>query len=64
MITSTKTGIWVGAILALTWYVLGFWAFFFVAIAMIGGAVVGRFIDGELDIRSLIDVLRGKRTSS
>lgn len=64
MITSTKAGIWMGAVLALVWYTLGFWAFFFVASAMIVGAIVGRIIDGKLDIRSLIDALRGKRTSS
>ncbi len=64
MISSTKMGILVGALLALTWYGLGFWVFFFVAMAMLVGAVVGRIIDGKLDIRSLVDVFRGKGTSS
>ncbi|GAA4173934.1 hypothetical protein [Gryllotalpicola koreensis] len=64
MITATKVGIFVGAILAVVWFALGFWAFFFVAIAMILGALIGRIIDGKLDIRSLVDTFRGKRTSS
>ena len=62
--TSTKTGILIGAVLALTWIVIGFWAFFFVAFAMAVGAVVGRVMDGKLDPSSLVDVFRGKRSSS
>lgn len=62
--TSTKAGILIGAILALTWIVIGFWAFFFVAFAMAVGAVVGRVMDGTLDLSSLVDVFRGKRSSS
>lgn len=64
MISATKAGIFVGATLAIVWFVLGFWAFFFVAIAMIIGALVGRVIDGKLDMRSLADTVRGKRSSS
>ncbi len=64
MISSTKAGILVGAILAIVWFTIGFWAFFFVGIAMIVGAIVGRIIDGKLDVRSLVDAVRGKRSSS
>jgi hypothetical protein len=64
VITSTKVGIFVGAILAIVWYTIGFWAFFFVAVAMIAGAIFGRLIDGKLDVRSLVDAVRGKRSSS
>jgi uncharacterized membrane protein len=63
-VTSTKSGILIGAILALTWVVVGFWAFFFVAFAMAVGAVVGRVMEGKLDLSSLVDVFRGKRSSS
>jgi len=63
-VTSTKTGILIGAILARTWVVVGFWAFFFVAFAMAVGAVAGRVMDGKLDLTSLVDVFRGKRSSS
>ncbi|WP_337004304.1 MULTISPECIES: DUF2273 domain-containing protein [unclassified Microbacterium] len=52
------------AALALTWVVLGFWAFLLVALAMLLGAFVGRIIDGQLDIRALAEVFRGRRSSS
>lgn len=52
------------AALALTWVVLGFWAFLLVALAMLLGAIVGRIIDGRLDVRALAEVFRGRRSSS
>lgn len=62
--SSAKAGTLIGAVLALVWFTLGFWAFFVVAIAMIVGAIVGRIVDGKLDLRSLVDAVRGKRSSS
>ncbi len=62
--SSAKAGILIGAVLALVWMVLGFWPFFFVAMAMIVGALIGRIMDGKLNVRSLVDAVRGKRTSS
>lgn len=64
MISSARVGILVGAVLALTWIVLGFWAFVLVAGAMLVGGLVGRVIDGKLDIRGVVDAVRGKRSSS
>ncbi len=43
---------------------LGFWAFLLVTLAMLVGAVVGRIVDGRLDVRALADVVRGRRSSS
>jgi uncharacterized membrane protein len=63
-VTATRTGIAIGAVLALTWIMFGFWAFVFVAAAMAVGALVARVVDGKLDLRSLSDVVRGKRSSS
>ncbi len=60
----TRTGILIGAVLALTWIILGFWAFFFVVIAMIIGGVIGRILEGKLDASALVDVIRGRNTSS
>lgn len=57
-------GAGVAAVLALTWIAFGFWAFVLVALAMLIGAVVGRIIDGRLDVRALADVFRGRRSSS
>lgn len=53
----------VGAVLALTWIVLGFWQCVVVALAMLVGAFVGRVLDGTLDVRELAGVLRGRRSS-
>jgi len=63
-VTATRTGINVGAILALTWVVFGFWAFFFVLVAMAIGAVIGRVVEGKLDVSGVLDAFRGKRSSS
>ena len=62
--TSTKTGILIGAVLAISWLWFGFWAFVFVAVAMAIGALVGRIMDGKLDVSNLVDAFRGKRSSS
>ncbi len=62
--SATRTGILVGAVLALTWIVLGFWPFFFVAVAMAVGALIGRIVEGKLDVSALIGAFRGKRSSS
>lgn len=62
--TAARTGILVGAVLALTWIVFGFWAFVLVAVAMAIGAAVGRVLDGKLDVSRVVDAVRGKRTSS
>jgi uncharacterized membrane protein len=63
-VSHTVAGIFVGAVLALTWIVFGFWAFVFVAAAMAVGALVARVLDGKLDLRSVADAVRGKRSSS
>ena len=57
-------GIFVGATLALTWIVFGFWAFVFVAAAMAVGALVARVLDGKLDLKTVADAFRGRRSSS
>ena len=62
--TAAKFGILVGAILALTWSIFGFWSFLFVAVAMVVGALVGRAIDGKLNLASVLDAVRGRRSSS
>lgn len=62
--STTTVGSAVGAVLALTWIVLGFWAFVLVGVAMLAGALVGRIVDGRLDVRALADAFRGRRSSS
>lgn len=60
----TYMGILIGAVLALTWIEWGFWPFVFVAVAMAIGALIGRFVEGKLDPRLVLDAIRGKRSSS
>ena len=64
MSTLAKSGAVFGAVLALTWMVLGFWPFVFVAATMAVGALVGRIIDGKLSVSNLVEAFRGKRSSS
>ncbi|GGL04488.1 putative membrane protein [Curtobacterium luteum] len=61
---ATVVGAGVGAVLAIVAVTLGFWAFVVVAAAMLVGALVGRIVSGDLDVRRLADVLRGRRSSS
>ena len=62
--TTTVSGIFIGAVLALTWIVFGFWAFVFVAVAMALGALVARVLEGKLDLGRVVDAFRSKRSSS
>jgi hypothetical protein len=63
-VTPTITGIAVAATLTLTWITLGFGFFVLVTLAMAVGALVGRIVEGKLDATSILDALRGKRSSS
>lgn len=60
----TVAGVAIGATLAITGLVFGFWGFLLVAIFMIIGAVLGRMAEGRLDFGGVVDALRGKRSSS
>ena len=61
--TPSRTGLVLGAVLALAAVAFGFWAMILVALFMAIGYAVGRVIEGELDLRSLADALRGRRSS-
>jgi len=63
-VTSTQTGILVAAVLAISWAAFGFWPFVGIAAAVAAGALIGRVADGKLDVSSLVDTLRGRRSSS
>ncbi|QAY60475.1 DUF2273 domain-containing protein [Microbacterium protaetiae] len=62
--TTASVGAAAGAVLAIAWVVLGFWAFVLVAVAMLVGAGIGRIVDGRLDVRAVADAFRGRRSSS
>lgn len=63
--TATQTGMAVGAVLAIVWAVSSsFWVMLGVALAIVIGALVGRIVDGKLDVSTLVSAVSGKRTSS
>ncbi|SIT84090.1 DUF2273 domain-containing protein [Microbacterium sp. RU33B] len=61
--TATTTGAVLGAILAASALVFGFWGFLLVALFMGIGALVGRIASGKLDVRAVTDAFTGRRTS-
>lgn len=61
---ATVTGAVLGAVLAFAGLIFGFWGFLLVAILMGVGALIGRMLSGELDVRALAGVFTGRRTSS
>ncbi|WEO76373.1 DUF2273 domain-containing protein [Cryobacterium sp. SO2] len=60
---ATVTGLAVGAVLAFAALTFGFWGFLLVAVFMAVGLLVGRIVEGKLDVRGLANALSGKRTS-
>jgi uncharacterized membrane protein len=63
-VNATVVGMGTGALLAIVAVTLGFWAFVVVAVCMALGALVARIVTGDVDFRRLLDVLRGRRSSS
>lgn len=61
---ATVVGMGAGALLAIVAVTLGFWAFVVVAVFMLVGGLVARLVTGDIDFRRLLDVLRGRRSSS
>ncbi|GAA4773438.1 DUF2273 domain-containing protein [Microbacterium gilvum] len=61
--SATATGALIGAILAFAALAFGFWGFLLVAVLAGVGAVVGRVVSGQLDLRALAGVFTGRRTS-
>lgn len=61
--SATVSGMAVGAVLAFAALVFGFWGFLLVAVFMAVGLLVGRIVEGKLDVRGLANALTGRRTS-
>ena len=61
--SATLTGALVGAVLAFAGLIFGFWGFLLVLLLMGIGALVGRIISGDLDLRALASAFTGRRTS-
>ncbi len=62
--SATLAGALVGAVLAFTALIFGFWGFLLVALLMGIGAIIGRVVSGRLDLRALAGVFSGRRPSS
>ncbi|MGQ7313337.1 DUF2273 domain-containing protein [Microbacterium arabinogalactanolyticum] len=61
---TTLTGALIGAVLAFAALLFGFWGFLLVAILMGVGALAGRVMSGQLDLRALAGAFSGRRTSA
>ncbi|MBZ4487519.1 DUF2273 domain-containing protein [Microbacterium sp. cx-55] len=60
---ATVVGAAFGAILAAAALLFGFWGFFLTAVFIAVGALIGRVVSGQLDLRALASVFSGRRTS-
>jgi uncharacterized membrane protein len=63
-VTATQSGVAIAAVLAIVWIAIGFGAFVLVAIAMLIGALIGRYVEGRLDVSGIVSAVRGRRSSS
>ncbi|KIP52827.1 DUF2273 domain-containing protein [Leucobacter komagatae] len=62
--SATVAGALMGATLAFAGLIFGFWGFLLVLFLMGVGALVGRMLSGEIDVRALAGAFTGRRTSS
>ncbi|MFC7789405.1 DUF2273 domain-containing protein [Microbacterium sp. MAHUQ-60] len=62
--STTLSGALIGAVLAFAALTFGFWGFVLVAALMGIGALTGRVVSGQLDLRALAGAFTGRRTSS
>jgi uncharacterized membrane protein len=63
-VTTTQTGMAIAAVLAVVWIAFTFGAMILVALAIVIGALVGRYIEGRLDVSGIVSAVRGRRSSS
>jgi uncharacterized membrane protein len=62
--SATLAGTAIGATLAISALVFGFWGLLLVAVAMAIGAVLGRIAEGRLDPARVMNAIRGKGSYS
>ncbi|MHA7280876.1 DUF2273 domain-containing protein [Arthrobacter sp. MDT2-2] len=62
--TPTTIGMAAGAVLAFAALIFGFWGFVLTLVLVLFGALVGRTLEGKLDLRGVVDALSGRRSSS
>lgn len=59
----TIIGVVIGAVLAATALIFGFWGFLLMSLFMGIGALAGRVASGKLDVRGVANAFSGRRTS-
>jgi|GEM_PF-4740426 hypothetical protein len=57
MATPTTIGMVIAAVIALTWMTLGFGPAVFVGVAIGVGALIGKAVENQVDVRRAVDVL-------
>lgn len=62
--STTLTGAIVGAVLGFAAMLFGFWGFLLVSLMMGVGALIGRVMSGEIDLRAVAGAFTGRKTSS
>lgn len=62
--TTTQAGMAIAAVLAIVWIQFTFGAMLLVAIAIVIGALIGRYVSGDLDVSAIVNAVRGRRSSS
>ena len=60
----TVVGIAIGAFVAFMSFQFGLWGFLISLLFMGIGALLGRAAEGKLDLRSVLDAIAGRRSSS
>jgi uncharacterized membrane protein len=60
----TIAGIAMGAFVAIMTFEFGVWGFLGSLLFMAIGALLGRAAEGKLDLRSVMDAITGRRSSS
>jgi uncharacterized membrane protein len=60
----TVIGIGIGAFVAFMSFQFGLWGFLVSLLFMGVGAILGRAAEGKLDLRSVLDAITGRRSSS
>jgi uncharacterized membrane protein len=63
-VSLTVVGIAIGAFVAFMSFQFGLWGFLISLLFMGIGALLGRAAEGKLDLRSVMDALSGRRSSS
>jgi uncharacterized membrane protein len=63
-VSMTVVGIGIGAFVAFMSLQFGLWGFLISLLFMGIGALLGRAAEGKLDLRSVLDALSGRRSSS